>query len=103
MSTASEVVGGPDSDDWEGASDVTEPKLAEAMITTAMAKADARVCVGSDRCYPFPDRLEDARRSCTPKGRCTVGWIVSKGGRVSFDVWLEVSTGLVKLIPQVDA
>jgi hypothetical protein len=28
---------------------------------------------------------------------------VSKGGRESWDVWLEVSTGLVKLIRQADA
>src|SRR5829696_7666964 len=49
------------------------PELTEAMITAAMAKADARVCVGSDRCYAFPDRLEDARQTCTPKGRCKVG------------------------------
>ena len=46
---------------------------------------------------------EDARATCTPKGRCKVGWIVSKGGRESFDVWLEVSTGLVKLIRQAEA
>jgi hypothetical protein len=63
-----------------------EAALTEAMITAAMAKADARVCVGSDRCYAFPDRLEDARASCTPKGRCKVGWIVSRGGRESHDV-----------------
>jgi hypothetical protein len=73
------------------------------MIAAAMAKADARVCVGSDRCYAFPDRLEDARASCTPKGRCKVGWIVSHGGRESFGVWLEVSTGLVKLSAQAEA
>ena len=75
-------------------------ELTEEMITTAMAKADARVCVGSDRCYAFPDRLEDALATCTPKGRCKVGWVVSRGGRESHDVWLEVSTGLVKLIAQ---
>jgi hypothetical protein len=68
-----------------------------------MAKADARVCVGSDRCYAFPDRLQDARTSCTPKGRCKVGWIVSRGGRESFDVWLEVATRLVKLVRQAAA
>jgi hypothetical protein len=67
------------------------------MIEAAMAKADARVCVGSDRCFALPHRLEDARASCTAKGRCKVGWVVSRGGRESFDVWLEVSTGLVKL------
>ncbi len=57
---------------------MTEPDLTEEMIATAMAKADAWVCVGSDRCYAFPDRLEDARPPCTPKGRCKVGWIVSR-------------------------
>jgi hypothetical protein len=67
-----------------------------------MAKADTRVCVGSDRCYAFSDRLEDAHTKCTPKGRCRVGWIVSRDGRESWNVWLEVRTGLVKLIRQVN-
>jgi hypothetical protein len=75
-------------------------ELTDELIAAAMAKAEARVCVGSDRCYPFPDRLEDACLSCTPQGRCKVGWIVSRGGRESWDVWLEVHTGLVKLIAQ---
>jgi hypothetical protein len=79
---------------------VMEIELTEAMIA-AMAKADARVCVGSDRCDAFRDRLDDARRSCTPKGRCTVGGtrrvIIGWGGRESWDVWLEVRTALVKL------
>jgi hypothetical protein len=82
---------------------MVELELTEDLIIAAMAKADARVCVGSDRCFAFPDRLEDARASCTPKCRCKVGWIVSRGGRESWDVWLEVSTGLVKLIRQADA
>ena len=73
------------------------------MITAAMTKADARVCVGSDRCFAFPDRLEDARETCTRKRRCKVGWVVTEGGRGSWDVWLEVRTGLVKLIPQANA
>ena len=87
-------------------SDVTEPELTEERITAAMAKADARVCVGRDRCYAFPHPLEHARETCTPKGRCKVGGtrrvIVSRGGRESWDVWLEVSTGLVKLVAQTD-
>ena len=74
-----------------------------ATMPPELTEADARVCVGSDRCYAFPDRLEDARKTCMPLGRCKVGWIVSKGGRESHDVWLEVSTGLVKLIQQADA
>jgi hypothetical protein len=82
---------------------VTDPVLTGAMITAAMAKAEARVCIGSARCYAFPHRLEDALASCTPKGRCKVGWMVTKGGRESFDVWLEVGTGLVKLVRQAEA
>ena len=81
---------------------VTKAELTEEMISAAMTKADRRVCVGSDRCFTLPYRLTDARETCTPKGRCKVGWIVTRGGRESFDVWLEVSTELVKLIPQAD-
>jgi hypothetical protein len=81
---------------------MSEPGVTEEKIAVAMAKADARVCGGDNRCYAFPDPLADARETCTPKGRCNVGWIVRAGGRESWDVWLEVSTGLVKLIAQVD-
>jgi hypothetical protein len=73
------------------------------MIATAMGKAEARTCTGSDRCYALPSDVETARARCTPKGRCRVGLIVGGGGRESFDVWLEVSTALVKLIRQADA
>jgi len=34
---------------------------------------------------------------------CRVGAIISKGGRQAHDVWLEVSTGLVKLRAQTKA
>jgi hypothetical protein len=61
------------------------------------------VCLASDCGVALPSRLADARETCTPKGRCKVGWVVSKGGRESFDVWLEVSTGLVKRIAQAEA
>jgi hypothetical protein len=81
----------------------SELPLTEELIAEAMAKADARVCVGSDRCYAFPDRLEEARESCTLRGRCKGGWIVSRGGRESWNVWLDVRTGLVKLIAQANA
>jgi hypothetical protein len=80
-----------------------EVELTEERITAAMAKADKWVCDGSDRCFALPHRLEDARANCTAKGRCKVGWIVSRGGRESHNVWLEVSTGLVKLIRRVQA
>jgi hypothetical protein len=74
-----------------------EAELTGELITAAMAKADAQVCVGSDCCFALPHLLEDARASCTPKGRCTVGWIVGRGRRESWDVWLAARTGLVKL------
>ena len=45
-------------------------ELTEVMIIMAMTKADARVCAGTDRCYAFPDRLADARQTCTPKWWC---------------------------------
>jgi hypothetical protein len=80
---------------------MTEVELTEAMITAAMAKAEARVCVGSDRCYALPRDVETARTRCTGNGRCRVGLIISQGGRESVDVWLEVATGLVKLIRPV--
>jgi len=79
---------------------VTKPELTEGLIAAAMAKAAARGCTGSDRCFALPDPVYEARKTCTAKGRCKVGRIVSKGGRESWDVWLEVSTGLVKLIAQ---
>jgi hypothetical protein len=83
---------------------VTEPELTEAMITAAMAKADARVCVpGDNRFYAFPSDVDAARATCTPKGRCKVGGVVRSSGRESWHVWLEVATGLVKLIAQTDA
>jgi hypothetical protein len=82
---------------------MAEVELTEEKIAAAMAKADKRVCVGSDRRFALPHLLEDARQACAPKGWCKVGWIVARGGRESHDVWLEVSTGLVKLIPQANA
>jgi hypothetical protein len=82
---------------------MTGQVLTEEAITTAMTKAEARACTGSDRCYALPSDVETARARCTPKGRCRVGLLVSGSGRESFDVWLEVSTGLVKLIRQTKA
>jgi hypothetical protein len=75
-------------------------ELTDEQIAAAMAKAEAQTCTGTDRCYALPSDVETARARCTPQGRCRVGLIVSQGGRESFDVWLEVSTGLVKLVPQ---
>ena len=69
-------------------------------MTAAMAKANARVCAGSDRCFALPHLLRDARARRAPR-RGGAKWAESSArARESFDVWLEVSTGLVKLIVQ---
>jgi hypothetical protein len=45
------------------------PELTEDRITEAMARAEKVACrPGHNRCYPFPDPVEIARASCTPKG-----------------------------------
>ena len=68
--------------------------LTQEIISEAMARAEKAACApGDSRCYAFPDPLAEARASCTPKGRCLIGWIVSNGGRDSWDVWLDVNTG----------
>ena len=77
--------------------------MTEAMIETATAKADYRVSVGTPRGVVLPDSLHGTRRTCTAKGRCKVGWIVSRGGRECWDVWLTVATGLVKLVQKAEA
>ena len=79
-------------------------ELTAGMIEAAMAKAKARVCApGDNRCYAFPYGLAEARATCTAKGRCQVGWVVRDSGREAWDVWLEISTGLIKLISQANA
>ena len=79
------------------------PELTEAMIAAAMARAEKVACrPGDDRCYPLPNRLVDARASCTPKGRCRVGWIVANSGRDSWDVWLDRHTGEGRLRRRTD-
>ena len=59
-------------------------ELTEEMIVAAMAKAEALVCVGFDRRFAFPHPREHAIQTCTPKGRCKGGWVVSKGSRESW-------------------
>jgi hypothetical protein len=79
------------------------PELTEERIHVAMAGAEKVACrPGDGRCYPFPDRLSDARETCTPKGRCKIGWIISNSGRESWDIWLDVHAGEGRLRRQVD-
>jgi hypothetical protein len=79
------------------------PELTEDMIAGAMARAEKVACrPGDDRCYSLPYDVESARASCTPKGRCKVGWIVANSGRDSWDVWLDLHTGEGRLRRQRD-
>jgi len=77
--------------------------LTQEMIEEGMARAEKVACrPGDDRCYAFPNRLEDAQASWTPKGRCRIGWIVANYGRDSWDVWLDLHTGKERLRRQRD-
>ncbi len=82
---------------------MTAPELTQAMIDDGMRRAEKVACAPfDDRCYPFPDPLKDARATCTPKGRCLIGRIVSNGGRDSWDVWIDVNTGEGRLRRRVE-
>jgi hypothetical protein len=53
------------------------------MIEDGLARAEKTACVpAAPRCYNFPDPREEARQTCTPKGRYLIGWIVANSGRV---------------------
>jgi hypothetical protein len=44
--------------------------LTQEMVADAMARAEKVACSpGDHRCDSFPDPLDEARASCTPKGR----------------------------------
>jgi hypothetical protein len=62
--------------------------------------------MGDDRCNPLPYSAEEARKACTPKGRCTIGGtrrvIVAHSGRDSWDVWLDLHTGEGRLRRRAD-
>ena len=73
---------------------MTDHMLTQEMIDKGMARADKVACPpGDQRCYPLCSSLTWARESCTPKGRCHIGWITANGGRDSWDVWLDIHTG----------
>ena len=73
---------------------MTALALPQVRIAEALARAEKAACPPSNgRCYAFPDPLGEAHKTCTPKGRCSIGWIVSNGGRDSWDVRLDLHTG----------
>jgi hypothetical protein len=77
---------------------MTLPELTDEMIAEEMSRSEKVGCrPGDDRCYPFPNPFDIARTSCTPKGRCRIGWIVADSGRDSWDVSLAVATGVGRL------
>lgn len=63
-------------------------------IAEGMAWAEKVACrPGNHRCYPLHYDVKSAHQTCTPKGRCKIGWIVANNGRDSWDVWLDVHIG----------
>ena len=63
-----------------------------------MARAEKVACgSGTACCFALPDPVDEARKTCTPKGRCLIGGtrrvISAEDGRTSFDVWLDLHTG----------
>lgn len=73
---------------------VITPTLTEPRITEAMTRARSVACSSfDDRCFALPDTPHEAQGTCTPKGRCKIGWIVAASRRTSWDVWLDVHTG----------
>jgi hypothetical protein len=72
-------------------------KLTEAMIAAGMARAERVACQENARCFALPDPLGKAHTTCTPKGRCKIGWIIAEGGRTSYDAWIDIHTGEARL------
>jgi hypothetical protein len=82
---------------------MTTPELTEERIAEAMARAEKAACrPGDNRCLALPYDVASALATCTPKGRCKVGWIVANAGRDAWDVWLDLHTGEGRLRRQVD-
>jgi hypothetical protein len=90
---------------------MTEREFTDETIAVAMAKASRGfvstliTATLSPATLRPPDMVwlrHDLAR-CPPEGHWPDGAIVSRGGRESFNVWLEVSRGLVKLVQQMVA
>jgi hypothetical protein len=78
-------------------------ELTEERITEAMARAEKVACrPGDGRCYALPYSAVEARKTCTPRRRCKIGWVVANAGRDAWDVWLDLETGEGRLRRQRD-
>ena len=64
-----------------------DDRLTDDLIAAVMARAEQAFCPPADsRCYAFPDSATEARKTCTPAGRCKIGWVVRDAGREARDV-----------------
>jgi hypothetical protein len=66
-------------------------------MTESMARAENVACPpANDSCSALPDPVPDARKTCTPIGRCTIEGtrrvIVANTGGDAWDVWLDLHT-----------
>ncbi len=70
------------------------PQLTEDIIAEAMDRAWRAVCSpANERCYGLPYGVKEAQETCTPEGRCKIGWVVADAGRKAWDAWLDTRTG----------
>jgi hypothetical protein len=82
----------------------TSPALTQATIDEAMNRAHKVACSSlNDRTYPFPYSPEEAVKTCTPKGRCKIGWISADTARKAWYVWLDIHTGEGRLRKWTDS
>jgi hypothetical protein len=54
-----------------------------------LGQAKVACTPGDQRGYPLPYDVASTRATCTPTGRCKIGWIVANAGRTAWDVWLD--------------
>jgi hypothetical protein len=72
---------------------VDADRLTDEVIAAVVARAERAYCPpGDGRCYGFPDAAAQARTTCTPEGRCVIGWVVRDAGRDSRDVWVDLAS-----------
>lgn len=73
------------------------PELTQTLIAETMERTEARHCPRNERCFVFPHPLEEARARCDAHHRCRVGWMLRDAGRESFEILLDLTTGMARL------
>ena len=71
-------------------------ELTQELIAETIKRTEARHCPPEARCFVFPHPLADARASCDAPHRCRVGWMMRDAGCASFEILLDLTTGLAR-------